>query len=248
MSQITYKVGDVMFFINRCLMITIVIFLNACASSGDRLAHLPDVSNEDIFIEPIIDSRSNGSIYGSPNNILLYEDSKASRIGDVLTIYLVEETNASKSASTSTVKDNNLNVANPTLLGSALSMSIPGFLPLGGRTVGLDSTLSSSKSFTGEGDSEQSNKMNGTITALVTNVLSNGNIVVSGKKRITINNGDEYIHITGVVRPRDISANNTVNSSKIANAEISYSGTGVVSDVNESGWLTRFFNSKWWPF
>ena len=73
-------------------------------------------------------------------------------------------------------------------------------------------------------------------------------MIVSGKKTISINNGDEYIHITGIVRPQDISANNTIFSTKLANAEIAYSGTGIVSDVNETGWLTKFFNSKWWPF
>ena len=76
----------------------------------------------------------------------------------------------------------------------------------------------------------------------------NGNMIIKGKKRITINNGDEYLFITGIVRPRDISSDNTVTSNKIANAEIAYSGTGIVSDVNESGWLSQFFNSKWWPF
>ena len=225
-----------------------IVLLSACASTGERIAQLPQPENEEIIVQSAEDTRSNGSIYGSSRNISLYEDIKASRIGDILTILLVEETNAKKSASTSTVKDNSLDVANPTLLGSAFSMSIPGVLPLGGRTIGLDSTLSSSKTFSGEGDSAQSNQMSGTITALVTKVLANGNMIISGKKRISINNGDEYIHITGIVRPRDISGNNIVYSNKIANAEIAYSGTGVVSDANETGWLTRFFNSKWWPF
>jgi len=237
-----------MLFIYKLMFAAGAVILTGCATTGERLAQIPQAENNDIDIQTPVDTRSNGSIYGSAHNMSLYEDIKASRIGDIVTIILVEETNASKSASTSTTKDNNLDVANPTLLGSSFSMSIPKFLPMGGRTIGLDSSLSSSKSFSGEGDSNQKNKMTGTVTALVTNVLANGNMVVSGKKRITINNGDEYIHITGIVRPGDISGNNAVFSNKIANAEISYGGTGVVSDVNETGWMTRFFNSKWWPF
>ena len=125
---------------------------------------------------------------------------------------------------------------------------MPGALPFGGKSVGLDASLSSTKSFAGEGDSAQSNEMSGTITAVVTKRLPNGNLMISGKKRITINTGDEYLHIKGIVRPRDIRGDNTIVSSKIANAEIAYSGTGDVANANETGWLSRFFNSKWWPF
>jgi len=234
--------------INRYVIIIITVFISACATTGEKISQVPVFDYDDVDAGNNISSSNNGSIYNASRNIVLYEDNKASRIGDIITILLVEETNASKSASTSTIKDNNLDVVNPTLLGSPLSMSIPGLLPMGGSNIGLDSTLSSSKSFSGEGDSSQSNQMSGTVAALITKVLRNGNLVVSGKKRITINSGDEYIHITGIVRPRDISGNNTVYSNRIANAEIAYSGTGIVSDANESGWLTRFFNSKWWPF
>ena len=230
------------------LLTTIYLLLSACASTGERVAQIPQPNNEEIPVQLGMDTRSNGSIYGSSNNVLLYEDNKARRVGDIITILLVEETNAKKSASTSTTKDNSLDIANPTIMGSPLSMTLPGVLPMGGRNLTLDNNLSSSKSFTGEGDSTQSNQMSGTITALVTGVMSNGNMIVSGKKTISINSGDEYIHITGIVRPQDISSNNTVLSSKLANAQIAYSGTGIVSDVNEEGWLTKFFNSKWWPF
>jgi len=229
------------------LILASIVILSGCASTGEQLAKTPFADVEEIAYADVAPT-SPGSLYSDGSSLQLYDDLKASRVGDVITILLVESTNASKTASTNTSKDNALDVANPTLLGSPFSARLPGMLPFGDKSVGLDASLASTKTFAGEGDSAQSNKMSGTITAVVTKRLPNGNLVISGKKRMTINTGDEYLHIRGIVRPRDISGSNTIVSSKIANAEIAYSGTGDVADVNETGWLTRFFNSKWWPF
>jgi flagellar L-ring protein precursor FlgH len=229
------------------VLLMALVVLGGCASTGEKMAQkpFPDLDNIDY---PEQRHASQGSLYSNGTSLSLYGDSKASQVGDIVTIILVESTNASKSASTNTSKDNSLTVTNPTLLGSPFSTKLPGMLPFGGKSVNLDTSLSSSNAFTGEGDSAQSNEMSGTITAVVTKVLPNGNLIVNGKKRITINSGDEYLQISGIIRPRDINGDNTVQSSKLANAEIAYSGTGNVASVNESGWLTRFFNSKWWPF
>lgn len=82
----------------------------------------------------------------------------------------------------------------------------------------------------------------------VAEVLPNGNLVVRGEKWMTLNRGDEFIRISGIVRPDDISPNNTVVSTRLANAQISYSGTGTLADSQSMGWLARFFNSEYWPF
>jgi flagellar L-ring protein precursor FlgH len=79
-------------------------------------------------------------------------------------------------------------------------------------------------------------------------VQSNGNLVVVGDKTLKLNQGDEFIHISGVVRSADVTTNNTVTSDKIADARISYSGKGVIANANHMGWLTRFFNSVLSPF
>ena len=231
----------------KLLILVSISILSGCATTGEIVSSKPFSDVEEIAYEND-QPASKGSLYSDGSSLELYDDSKASRVGDILTILLVEATNASKTASTNTSKDNTVDVANPTLLGSPFSARLPGMLPFGGKSVGLDASLSSAKTFAGEGDSAQSNEMTGTITAVVTKKLPNGNLMISGKKRITINTGDEYLHIKGVIRPRDIAGDNSILSSKIANAEIAYSGTGDVANVNETGWLTRFFNSKWWPF
>jgi flagellar L-ring protein precursor FlgH len=82
----------------------------------------------------------------------------------------------------------------------------------------------------------------------VAEVLSNGNLLVRGEKRLTINQGDEYIRFSGIVRPSDIGPDNTVLSTSVADARIAYTGKGTLDESNSSGWLARLFNSKWWPF
>jgi len=152
---------------------------------------------------------------------------------------LNESTNASKSAITKTTRNSAVTDTGPTLFGKSITTK---GVPI------LDTTLSGASSFDGEGSSSQGNSLVGSLTVTVVNVEGNGNLVVQGDKSLKLNQGDEFIHISGVVRPADISTNNTVTSDKIADAHISYSGKGVIDSSNRMGWLTRFFNSVFSPF
>ncbi|WJW74608.1 flagellar basal body L-ring protein FlgH [Thiohalobacter sp. IOR34] len=192
--------------------------------------------------------QTDGSIYQPGFATPLFEDLKARRVGDILTIVLQEKTQASKKATTSTKKETGLTAANPTLLGSALRFDIPLLRHAAGRANTLQNTLDSSSDFTGEGDSKQSNSLSGNITVTVAEVLPNGNLYVRGEKWLTLNQGDEFIQISGIVRPTDIRADNSVLSGQVADARITYSGKGTLADANSMGWLARFFNSPIWPF
>lgn len=190
-----------------------------------------------------------GSIYESGYNMLLFEDAKARRIGDILTVALMEDTNSSKSSSTSTDREQTTNVENPTLFGTTPEFNLPGVLPLATTDdLTLESNLSSSHEFSGSADSDQSNSLSGTITVSVAQVLPNGNLVVRGEKRLNLNRGNEYIKLSGIVRPIDIGANNTVPSTKVADATIIYSQDGELADANKLGFLARFFISAIFPF
>jgi flagellar L-ring protein precursor FlgH len=112
----------------------------------------------------------------------------------------------------------------------------------------FNTSLNGSDSFDGAGSSTQSNSLVGSLTVTVTDVQANGNLVVQGDKTLKLNQGDEYVHIAGVIRPADIATDNTVTSDKIADAHISYSGKGAVDSSNRMGWLARFFNSVFAPF
>jgi flagellar L-ring protein precursor FlgH len=189
--------------------------------------------------------RTEGAIFQEGGSGSLFADNRARHVGDTVTVVLVEKTNAAKTATTNTKKDNSIAIDNPTLFGSQVGFNLS---PLSRARRTLENDLSSSKKFSGEGDSAQSNELTGAISATVVEVLPNGYLRIKGEKQISINTGDEYMRITGVVRPVDIQTDNSIPSTLVANAEISYGGKGVVADASEMGWLSRFFNSKWWPF
>jgi len=183
---------------------------------------------------------SGGSLFSTSNEMLLYEDKKANRIGDIITIELTEVTDATKKADTKTKKESDVQLDNPLIAGRNYVFN-------SGQSS-FETSLGMENEFRGESESKQSNKLNGTISVTVQNVLPNGNLVVRGEKWITLNQGDEFIRVSGILRPQDISAENTAMSSRLANARIQYSGKGALADSNSQGWLARFFNSSWWPF
>ncbi len=183
--------------------------------------------------------RTDGAIYQAGQEMALFADLKARRVGDVLTVVLNESTNASKNAATTTSKTSAVTDTGPALFGKSITTK---GIPI------LDTTLAGSHTFDGEGTSSQGNSLVGSLTVTVINVEANGNLVVQGDKSLKLNQGDEFIHIAGVIRPADIATNNTVTSDKIADAHISYSGKGVLDNANHMGWLTRFFNSAFSPF
>lgn len=218
-----------------------LLLLGGCASAPEHKI----ATAEEIFAMSMPERIDNGAIFQRAQGVALYEDIKARNVGDMITIVLSEQTNASKSASTSTAKENSVDVTNPTILGLPAAFSAS---PISSRPMSLASNLESSKSFSGEGDSAQSNQLTGSVTAMVVAVLPNGYLRVEGEKNISINQGEEYVRIKGVIRPVDIRSNNSVLSTQVANAEIAYGGNGVIASSNDMGWLGRFFNSKWWPF
>ncbi|CAK0761475.1 Flagellar L-ring protein [Gammaproteobacteria bacterium] len=178
-----------------------------------------------------------GAIFHAGYDIVLFEDDRARRVGDIITVLLVEKTNATKKAATSLSKSDSVDTSITTLFGRKPSIA------------GLASnSLSGSSTFDGSGDSTQSNSLSGSISVTVTEVLPNGYLVIRGDKVIGLNQGSEYVRLSGIVRPADIHADNTVSSTAIANATISYGGTGAVADANTMGWLGRFFISALFPF
>jgi flagellar L-ring protein precursor FlgH len=152
---------------------------------------------------------------------------------------LLERTNAKKSDDLEANKDTSVSVSAPMLFGAS-----PG--KLFGQE--LDTELSSAHAFKGDGAANQSNSLTGDISVTVVEVLPNGNLLVRGEKRVTLNQGDEFIRLSGIVRPVDISTANTVPSTKVADATIMYTGEGAIADASKMGWLARFFNSPWFPF
>jgi flagellar L-ring protein precursor FlgH len=215
------------------------IFLSACNSTAPET-----VAANDPFYAPAVpvikreQIAENGSLFTASMANSLYSDVKARRVGDIITVRLSENTNATKSAGTSSSKETNVDLQPIVGLGGNA-------IQIGSESVqfGLDS----SNEFTGDSQASQSNSLQGNISVTVVDVLPNQNLIIRGEKWLTLNNGDEYIRLTGVIRPADITPTNEIQSTKIANARIQYSGTGSFARAQEKGWLTQFFSSKWWP-
>ena len=220
----------------KLLLLSLILLSSACS-------HIRPTEKADFapIVRPAIASQNvyKGASLYQPSNMLLFEDPRPHKIGDLLTVVLQESTNASKKASTATTKSDSNTLTSPTLFG--------GLVTNNGTEI-LNTSTAQDRDFSGEGDSSQSNSLTGNITVTVVDVLANNNLVVQGEKWLTLNQGDEYVKIKGVIRPQDVRADNTVLSTRIADAQIAYSGEGFVHDSNEQGWLAQFFNSKWWPF
>lgn len=221
--------------IKRFHVVMLSAVISACGALPLKDKHLEPAPAR---VLPPPTPRTEGAIYQAGQEMALFADLKARRIGDVLTIVLNESTNASKSAITKTTKSSATADTATTIFGKSITTK---GVPI------LDTTLSGSNSFDGEGSSSQGNSLVGSLTVTVTDVQVNGNLVVQGDKSLKLNQGEEFIHISGVIRPADIATNNTVTSDKLADARISYSGKGVIDNANRMGWLTRFFNSVFAP-
>ena len=182
----------------------------------------------------IVAPKTEGAIYQPAHDFSLFADTRARQVGDILTVVLVEKTAAKKSAATTSNKDSSADIAVPKILGYDIMRG--------------EASIDASRKFTGGGDASQSNSLDGNITVTVIERLANGNLRVQGEKQLTIDQGDEMVRLTGIVRPTDIAPDNSVPSSRVAEAKISYVGRGALADSNAQGWLSRILNSAWWPF
>ena len=167
-----------------------------------------------------------GSIYSPSKGHLFEIEARANAVGDILTVAFAESFQATKSQNASTARSTENSVNLPTILDSVL--------PDSGKFAS-----GSEGSFSGSGSAAQSNSLTGSLSVHVVRVFSNGNLEIIGQKQLTFNNGDEYVRVTGIVRPRDISADNVVQSDRIANANIKYIGAGDIARSGKKGWYSR---------
>ncbi|MCO2012620.1 flagellar basal body L-ring protein FlgH [Pseudomonas aeruginosa] len=193
---------------------------------------------------PLPAAQNNGAIYQAGFEQNLYDDRKAFRVGDIITITLNEKTQASKKANSDIQKDSKTKMGLTSLFGSGMTTTNP----IGGGDLSLSAEYGGSRDAKGDSQAGQSNSLTGSITVTVAEVLPNGILSVRGEKWMTLNTGNELVRIAGLVRADDIATDNTVSSTRVADARITYSGTGAFADASQPGWLDRFFLSPLWPF
>ena len=207
-----------------------VVSLCGCSTHMQNTAALefePIYPNE---LDIPIPSNPTGGIYSEAKGGLFATDKRASVIGDILTVNLSESFSATKAQTASSSKSDSFDVTMP--------IGLPN-LVTGGFSEANALTSGTEQSFSGSGAAAQSNTLSGFLAVTVVRVHNNGNMEIAGQKKLNLNNGDEYVRLTGIIRPNDISASNLVDSSRIANAEITYVGAGQVADSGRKGWLSN---------
>ena len=179
---------------------------------------------------PLVErGKRSGTIFNAANGNLFSMESKAQMVGDIITIEFAESFQATKSQNAATSKTSDSSISLPTLMARAeLSAKL---------------SAAAENSFSGSGSSAQSNSLTGQVSVHVVRVFQNGNLEILGQKKLTLNNGDEYIRVQGIVRPQDINAENVVSSDRIANANIQYIGAGDIAASGKKGWYSKILDN-----
>ncbi len=193
---------------------------------------------------PAGEPEKNGSLWQEGGYLTsMFADIKARRVGDILTIKIIESSSATNKASTKTERDSSLSAGLASFFNAEkrYPSDQPFFNPFG-KVAG-----SMTSEFDGSGTTKRSGALTAYMTARIKEVLPNGNLLIEGNREVRVNDENQIITLTGIVRPRDISANNVIKSTYIADARISYSGSGIINERQKPGWLSRLLN-KVWPF
>ncbi len=228
-----------------CTSCVIAIFLlSGCASTQNSasLNTMPDRFNlpetKVRQTEP-----AEGSLF-TDQSMDIYKDSRAKRVGDILVVEIVETTSGKESASTTTERESSVEGGVSEFFGFEkwLGNHNANFVP-----SNKSLTVDLKNDFEGTGDTSRNSTVTATLSARVIDITMEGNLVIQGYRETRVNNETQFLILSGIVRPRDISSNNSIQSSHIADARIEYSGTGVISDKQQPGWLARGVDILW-PF
>ena len=236
------------------LLIVLGVFsLSACAGAGKgagtgqagvlQTTRLPALqTHRNLTGQPY---NADGSLWTQSRHRGFFNDLRARRVGDLVTVNIVETSKASKKATTTTGRESSINAGISNLLGYETKMSKIGVPGQFSNETMLKASMTND--FNGSGQTSRDESMTAAITARVVQVTPNGNLVIKGTREIKVNNENQMITLMGVIRPEDISPDNTILSSYIADARIAYAGRGAVSDKQRPGWLLRAVDFVW-PF
>ena len=245
--------------INRFTVFTLLIAgLTGCAATRQTLPPvaetIPAKQTVQIKAETLPPPEFQGSLYvaGSLFNDF-FIDTKARKVGDIVTVKISESSKATNSADTKTGRTSSLEAGIDTLFGTEdwyrekVLKNIPRNLPRPDPFGNPSVKGSMSSDFDGSGSTSRSGDLSAFITCRVTEVLPNGNLYIVGSREVLVNNETQMIILSGVIRPRDIDDNNIILSTFVSDAKIAYSGSGIINDRQRPGWLANLLNSVW-PF
>ena len=222
-----------------------LLLICSCLLAGCISIEPSKIANEPLAIsktyrtppeKPAAPEAKNGSVWqGRLNN--MFSDQRARNVGDILTINIVEVSQASESASTATTRKSQTIAGITNFFGLETNPNGPWKNP--GTLINANSP---NNDFTGTGATTRAGSLSATITARVMDVLPNGNLTIEGKREIYVNNEKKELLLQGIVRQRDIAFDNTISSTQIADAKVIYTGIGVVAEKQRPGWAARLFD------
>lgn len=238
-----------MFKRKNLIFCLIIISLTGCAAWPRNTRDVPEIKR---IQEPQIPEYgplrvAEGSLWSEICSIDLYPDKRARRVGDLVTVRIVEDPEAKLNANTKTSRSSGVNVSKLKFLGYMKALAEKN--PRLAQNPGTDDLMLASLGlqFDGKGSSDRDGYVKAYISAMVVKVLPNGNLYIQGKREIKVNNETQYITLSGIIRPEDISPSNEISSTYVANAKITYSGIGPIADKQRPGWLGRIVDHVW-PF
>ena len=235
----------------RLYFITGLSILSACAGTSPRLKHdapmIHSFQEQDMFIadQGPRDPAFKASLYRDVSSRNFFQDLRAYKVGDLVTVNIVETSKASKKAGTNSSRDSSISAGIDNALGWENKLGRIGIPEVFDKTAMFKGSIKNSSQ--GAGSTSRDESMTASITARVMQVRPNGNLFIKGTREIKVNSETQYIILSGLIRPEDISPGNTILSSYIGNAKIEYSGDGSISDKQKPGWLTRIVDFIW-PF
>ncbi len=228
-----------------CIAVAGITILSGCATTAGKAAvQTPgsDIQGSQLETYPLPEP-SEGSLWADGGSTRLFVDMRAREVGDLVTVEISETPSAKLDANTKTSRDSSIEAGITDLLGYMKGLQL--------KHDKLDRTsmfkANFKPSFDGKGSSDRSGTVIASITARVVQVLPNGNLYISGKREVRVNNETQYITISGIIRPEDIQQNNVIQSTYIADARVEYTGKGVIADKQRPGWLMRILDHVW-PF
>ncbi len=229
-------------------ILVMIAFLSGCAAFPLRTSDVPEIKriHEPQFSDYRQPETAEGSLWSEVRGVSLFPDMRARKIGDIVIVRIVEDPEAELNANTSASRSSTVN-ANLKFLGymQALADKNSRLAQVPGQDDLINATLNSE--FDGEGSSDRDGHVKAYVSAVIIRVLPNGNFYINGKRQIKINNETQYIALSGIIRPEDISPSNEIASTYVADARICYAGIGALADKQKPGWLGRALDHVW-PF
>jgi len=226
-----------------------LVLISGCVAETRKAVRRNDapVRAETVVISSPAPQAAEGSLWSEARSMSLYPDRRARRVGDIVNVRIVEDPEAQLNANTQTSRASSIDASQLKVLGymKALADSNSRLAQNPGSDDLILSKLGTK--FNGSGTSDRDGHVKAYVAAVVEHVLPNGNLFIRGRRQIQVNHETQYIILSGVIRAEDISQSNEISSSYVADAAITYSGTGPIANKQKPGWLMRTLDYVW-PF